>query len=169
MCYLYRSINTLRSSKQGCLGNRFCFSSIMIRLISIVLCSVVAFWSNAAEADLAVVVSVDNPANSISEEELASVFLGKSRQLKGGTKVVPIDQLEGESPREEFYNRIIRKSQSQLNSYWSRLIFAGKGRPPYAVSNDQEVLEFVSANPNMIGYVDVDAVNDSVKVILTIQ
>lgn len=141
----------------------------MIRLISIVLCSVVAFWSNAAEADLAVVVSVDNPANSISEEELASVFLGKSRQLKGGTKVVPIDQLEGESPREEFYNRIIRKSQSQLNSYWSRLIFAGKGRPPYAVSNDQEVLEFVSANPNMIGYVDVDAVNDSVKVILTIQ
>lgn len=139
------------------------------RLAFIIAFSVVTLWSHAAEAELAVVVNVDNPVDDISFEELVNVFLGKSRQIADGVKVVPIDQLEGEAARVEFYDKVIRKSPSQLNSYWSRLIFAGKGRPPYAVSDDQEVLEFVSANPSMIGYVDMTAVDDSVKVILTIH
>ncbi|MDX1695668.1 MAG: phosphate ABC transporter substrate-binding protein [Ketobacteraceae bacterium] len=129
----------------------------------------VTLWSHGAEADLAVVVNMENPTDSITIEELVNVFLGRSRQLAGGTKVIPIDQVEGEAARIEFYDKVVRKSPSQLNSYWSRLIFAGKGRPPYAVMNDQEVIEFVSANPSMIGYVDQTAVDDSVKVILTIQ
>ena len=139
------------------------------RLAFIIAFSVVTLWSHAAEAELAVVVNVDNPVDDISFEELVNVFLGKSRQIADGVKVVPIDQLEGEAARVEFYDKVIRKSPSQLNSYWSRLIFAGKGRPPYAVADDQEVLEFVSANPSMIGYVDMTAVDDSVKVILTIH
>lgn len=140
----------------------------LVRMASVLAFSVVTLWSHGAEADLAVVVNAENPTDSITIEELVNVFLGRSRQLAGGTKVIPIDQMEGESARIEFYDKVVKKSPSQLNSYWSRLIFAGKGRPPYAVSNDQEVIEFVSANPSMIGYVDLTAVDDSVKVILTI-
>lgn len=141
----------------------------LVRLASVFAFSIVTLWSHGAAAELAVVVNVENPTDSITVEELANVFLGKSRQLAGGTKVVPIDQTEGEAARIEFYDKVIKKSPSQLNSYWSRLIFAGKGRPPYAVADDQEVIEFVSANPSMIGYVDMTAVDDSVKVILTIH
>lgn len=138
-------------------------------MASVFAFSIVTLWSHGAEAELAVVVNVENPTDSITIEELVNIFLGRSRQLAGGTKVVPIDQLEGEAARIEFYDKVVKKSPSQLNSYWSRLIFAGKGRPPYAVSDDREVIEFVSANPSMIGYVDMTAVDDSVKVILTIQ
>lgn len=145
------------------------YKRAIANLVSAIAFSVVTLWSHAAEAELAVVVNVDNPTDSITFEELINVFLGKSRQLAGGTKVVPLDQIEGEAARIEFYDKVIKKSPSQLNSYWSRLIFAGKGRPPYAVTDDQEVLEFVSANPSMIGYVDMTAVDDSVKVILTIH
>ena len=141
----------------------------LVRVASVITFSVVALWSHGAEADLAVVVNLDNPSDSITVEEVINVFLGRSRQLTGGTKVIPIDQVEGEAARIEFYDKVVKKSPSQLNSYWSRLIFAGKGRSPYAVSNDQEVIEFVSANPSMIGYVDLTAVDDSVKVLLTIQ
>lgn len=141
----------------------------LVRVTSVIAFSVVALWSHGAEADLAVVVNLDNPSDSITVEEVINVFLGRSRQLAGGTKVIPIDQVEGEAARIEFYDKVVKKSPSQLNSYWSRLIFAGKGRPPYALSNDQEVIEFVSANPSMIGYVDLTAVDDSVKVLLTIQ
>lgn len=140
----------------------------LVRMVSALAFSVVTLWSHGAEADLAVVVNAENPTDSITIDELVNVFLGRSRQLAGGTKVIPIDQMEGESARIEFYDKVVKKSPSQLNSYWSRLIFAGKGRPPYAVSNDQEVIEFVSANPSMIGYVDHTAVDESVKVILTI-
>lgn len=144
------------------------YKRTIARLVSIIALSVVTLWSHAAEAELAVIVNVDSPVDDISFEELASVFLGKSRQIADGVKVVPIDQLEGEAARIEFYDKVVKKSPSQLNSYWSRLIFAGKGRPPYAVTDDSEVLEFVSANPSMIGYVDMTAVDESVKVILTI-
>ena len=141
----------------------------LVRMTSVIAFCLVTLWSHGAEADLAVVVNLENPTDSITVEELVNVFLGRSRQLAGGTKVIPIDQIEGESARIEFYDKVVKKSPSQLNSYWSRLIFAGKGRPPYAVMNDQEVIEFVSANPSMIGYVDQTAVDDSVKVILTIH
>ena len=145
----------------------FMVKPYLVQLTSVLAFCCVTLWSQSAEADLAVVVNADNPTDSVTVEELINVFLGRSRQLAGGTKVIPIDQMEGESARIEFYDKVVKKSPSQLNSYWSRLIFAGKGRPPYAVMNDQEVIEFVSANPSMIGYVDTTAVDDSVKVILT--
>lgn len=145
------------------------YKKAIVRLVSMIAVSLMTVWSHAAEAELAVIVNIDNPTDSVTFEELVNVFLGKSRQLAGGTKVVPLDQVEGESARIEFYDKVIRKSPSQLNSYWSRLIFSGKGRPPFAVTDDQEVMEFVSSNPSMIGYVDMTAVDDSVKVILTIH
>ncbi|MCG8312999.1 MAG: phosphate ABC transporter substrate-binding protein [Pseudomonadales bacterium] len=141
----------------------------LARFKSLCVFSALSVWSHFACAELAVVVNLENPIDSISVDELINIYLGKSRQLAGGTKVIPIDQVEGESARIEFYDKVIKKSPSQLNSYWSRLIFAGKGRPPYAVTDDHEVIEFVSANPSMLGYVDMTAVDDSVKVILTIQ
>ena len=105
---------------------------------------------------------------------MASIFLGKSRQLPDGTKVVPLDQLEGSGLKQEFYAKVVRKTLPQLNSYWSRLIFTGRGQPPFAVSGNSEVLEFIASNPNMIGYVDVRALQtaanlSNVKVLLTIQ
>lgn len=123
-------------------------------------------YSTFAQADLAIIVNNDNATNEITVEEVVSIFLGKSRSLPDGTKVVPIDQWEGEDAREAFYHDVVKKTQSQLNSYWSRIIFAGKGQPPFAVSDSQEVMEFIAGNQNMIGYVDTDVVDDSVKVIL---
>lgn len=136
------------------------------------------FWgiqsATSASGELAIIVNASNPSGEITVEQAANIFLGKSRRLPDGTKVIPIDQLEGEGPRAEFYDKVVQKSQSQLNSYWSRQIFTGKGQPPFAVTSDSEVLEFIAANPNMIGYVDLatveKAINSSeIKVLLTVR
>ena len=130
--------------------------------------------ASSASGELAIIVNANNDASEITAEEVASIFLGKTRRLPDGTKVIPIDQHEGEKPRSEFYQKVVQKSQSQLNSYWSRLIFTGKGQPPFAVTGDSEVLEFIASNPNMIGYVDLKTVENSanvndIKVLLTIR
>lgn len=130
--------------------------------------------ASSASGELAIIVNVNNDASEITAEEVASIFLGKTRRLPDGTKVVPIDQFEGERPRAEFYQKVVQKSQSQLNSYWSRLIFTGKGQPPFTVTGDSEVLEFIASNPNMIGYVDLKTIESStnvndIKVLLTIR
>ncbi|RLT93038.1 MAG: phosphate ABC transporter substrate-binding protein [Ketobacter sp.] len=136
------------------------------------------FWgiqsASSASGELAIIVNNANDVREISVEDVASIFLGKTRQLPDGTKVIPLDQLEREGLKEEFYLKVVKKSLPQLNSYWSRLIFTGRGQPPFAVSGDNEVLEFVASNPNMIGYVDVRSLQSAqnlanIKVLLTIQ
>ena len=63
---------------------------------------------------------------------------------------------------------MVKKDAAQLNAYWSRLIFTGKGEPPKKVADNTDVLALVAANPNIIGYVDASAVNSTVKVLLRI-
>ena len=133
------------------------------------LLALLVFCASNAQAELAIIVNNDNVTNDITVEEVVSIFLGKSHTLPDGTKVVPIDQREGEHGREVFYSELVRKAQSQLNSYWSRIIFAGKGQPPFTVNDGIEVIEFISGNQNMIGYVDTDMVDETVKVILVIR
>ncbi len=132
------------------------------------LCLGVLTWGDAC-AQLAIIVHPESRVNEISLNELVDLFLGKTRYLAKGEQVVPIDQLEGSPTRDEFYKKVIKKTGPQLNSYWSRMIFSGKGRPPYSVADDEEVLELISVNRNMIGYVALERVTASVKVILVID
>jgi hypothetical protein len=57
-----------------------------------------------------------------------------------------------------------------MKSMKSRLIFTGKGQPPKAVLDSDEVVELVGSDPSYIGYVDMnaDSLPDNVKVVLTV-
>ena len=123
----------------------------------------------SAQAAVAVIVNPAVKANSATAEQIANIFLGKANKLATEEKVVAVDQEEGEEPRNEFYQVVIKKDASQLNAYWSRLIFTGKGQPPKAVLDDDEVKELVASDPTAIGYISKDAVDDSVKVIFTVE
>ena len=72
-------------------------------------------------------------------------------------------QEESSSARKEFDSNVLSKSGSQLKAYWSKLIFTGKGSPPKEVSNDADVIDLISKNPSMIGYIDAASLNDTVK------
>lgn len=125
--------------------------------------------TSMTQAGVAVVVNAGSSATALTQQQAANIFLGKANNLPDGSKVTPIDQEEGESPRDEFYSKVVKKDASQLNAYWSRLIFTGKGQPPKAVLDDDEVLEALASDPSLIGYISSDAVDDSVKVLLDIQ
>ena len=102
-------------------------------------------------------------ANALNKKAFKKIFLGKSKKFPDGSKVTPID-LTGGDARAQFLESVVGKSESQLKAYWSKLIFTGKGQAPQSVDSDAEVIAFVSQNPNAIGYISDDAVNDSVKV-----
>lgn len=76
-----------------------------------------------------------------------------------------MDQAENSPVRAEFNDKALGKNASQLKAYWSRLIFTGKGTPPKESGNDADVVALVAQNPNMVGYIDESALNDSVKVL----
>lgn len=136
--------------------------TIIKKSLSILLFSLT---SSFATAEISVIVSTSNPNSTMDQNTVAKIFLGKSKSFPDGTQAVPVDQDDGSATRNGFNSAVLGKSASQLKSYWSRLIFTGKGTPPKQSGNDAAVKGLVANNPNIIGYIDSSAVDDSVKVV----
>jgi len=119
-----------------------------------------------AHADVVVIVSAKSPITSLTAEQTARIFLGKVSNFPDDGDVVPIDQAEGSAIRDEFYSKVVHKNSSQLSAYWAKVIFTGDGRPPEKLESNVAVRKAVANNPNAIGYIDKNAVNRSVRVIL---
>ncbi|NVJ61046.1 MAG: phosphate ABC transporter substrate-binding protein [Gammaproteobacteria bacterium] len=115
-------------------------------------------------AEVAIIVHPSNNS-SVSQTDLTRMFLGKLKSFPGGGAVVPVNLPEGDSTTDEFNEKVLSKSASQLKAYWSKLVFTGKGTPPKTAASADEMLTLVANNPNLIGYVDASKVNGSVKVI----
>ena len=120
-----------------------------------------------ASAEVVVVV---NPSVSVSGslDDVANLFLGKSSAL-AGVSLTPVDQEEGSDVREEFYQKAAGKSQAQLNAYWSRIVFTGKGQPPRAAGDDDAIKEAIAKNKTLIGYIDSDSLDSSVKKVISVK
>lgn len=127
----------------------------------------VCLGSNFAHADVVVIVSAKCPVETLSADQITQLFLGKVSRFPGGGRAVPIDQSEGSSARHEFYTKVTGKSPSQLKAYWSKQVFTGRGQPLRQVSGNDDTKELVAGNSNMIGYIDKDSVDESVKIILS--
>lgn len=117
-------------------------------------------------AEIAVIVHPSAGSGSLTQEDVARIFLGKSKSFPSGGQAVAINQNEGSVARDKFNEAVCKKNASQYKAYWSQLVFTGKGTPPKDAGDDAAVKALVAANPNMIGYVDASVVDASVKVVL---
>lgn len=121
--------------------------------------------ANIASAEVAVIVHPSAGVDSLTEDDVARLFLGKAKSFPGGAQAVPINQNEGSAARDKFNESVCKKNASQYKAYWSQLVFTGKGTPPKDGGDDAAVKALIASNPNMIGYVDSGAVDASVKVV----
>lgn len=123
-------------------------------------CTLLTFGS-LAHAEVAVIVNT-GASSAPTQSEVANIFLGKDSSLKG------VDQTSWNSTKDKFYSAVTNKNESQLKSYWSGLVFTGKGQPLPSVADDGAVIAQVASQADAIGYVDKSAVNDKVKVLFTL-
>lgn len=97
-----------------------------------------------------------NPANRVSSVDrafLSNVYLKKVATWRNDWTVRPV-QLSRRFPlRDQFTREILKKSPSQLRSYWNRQIFSGKAVPPLEFETQEDVIKYVLANKGAIGYV----------------
>lgn len=132
---------------------------INIRCLGGALLLALGAASLPAAAEVVVVAGAASSA-SLSKEQIADVFLGKTPGL------TPVDQAESNPLREEFYTKVVGKSAAQAKSYWSKLAFTGKGTPPKEMASSAEVKKALAANPALVGYIEKSAVDASVKTLL---
>ncbi len=137
----------------------------LVNLLRNTLISATLIVAVPAVAETAVIVSAGNGNATMDADTISRIFLGKASSFPDGSPAVPVDQSEGSDVRNDFTDKVLGKSAGQLKAYWSRLVFTGKGTPPKEVGNNAAVKSLVAANPNMIGYIDSSAVDDTVKVV----
>jgi ABC-type phosphate transport system substrate-binding protein len=122
--------------------------------------------SLASIGSVQVIVNSENPIHTMDRKFLSEVFLKKMTRWSDDTAIQPVD-LEPESPvREEFSQRILKRSVQAVRNYWQRLLFSGRNIPPPELKSDDEVIRFVSESKGGIGYVSSSAtVRGGIKVI----
>ncbi len=135
----------------------------MKQLINAAIAAALVVAAVPALAEVAVVVNPKAAEASMTKEQVAQFFLGKS------TAMTPIDQPEDAPVRAEFYKKVTDKDASQAKALWSKLVFTGKATMPKEVANSAAVKAAVAANPKAIGYIEKSAVDGSVKVIYPAQ
>ena len=123
----------------------------------------------AVNADIAIIVNEENPTQQLTIQQVRNIFLGRVLEFPNGQAAIPVAQAEGSQDRRVFMRRLIQKSESQVKSYWARLMFSGNGSPPRELMDAEEVLNLVSLRPNLIGYMDASKVDDRGKIVFRLQ
>ena len=114
----------------------------------------------------AVIAHPSNSLAGISQEQLARIYLGKTREFSDGKPVTPVDQRQGSAIRNKFYKTVTDKDEIAVKTHWSKLLFTGKAQPPQDLGDDDSVKAWVAKNPEGLGYVDGKVLDKSVKVLL---
>ncbi len=121
--------------------------------IFILILGISLFHTGLNAQDFKIIVNESNSDSSLTEQEIARIFLKKVIKWEDGNKVFPVDFVVNNAIREAFSKKIHRKSIAAIKVYWQRQIFSGRSIPPLEKSSDKEVLEYVKSKPGAIGYV----------------
>jgi ABC-type phosphate transport system substrate-binding protein len=120
----------------------------------------------SAQEGYVVIVNSANPTATLTREQAARLFLKKSVAWSNGQPAVPVDLTEDAPARSAFSKTVLGKGVGAVKSYWLQAIYSGGSPPPLEKATDGDVVAFVRANPNAIGYVSSAAVaNGGVKVL----
>lgn len=135
-------------------------------IFGVVVATVFLGATATVQAGTAVIAHPSNSLAGISQEQLAKIYLGKTREFSDGKPVTPVDQRQGSVIRNKFYKTVTDKDEVAVKAHWSKLLFTGKAQPPQDLGDDESVKAWVAKNPEGLGYVDGKVLDKSVKVLL---
>ncbi len=133
-------------------------------LLAVILC----MGSAAQAGEFALVVNPSLGITSLSKDDAARLFLGKSKLFPDGRTASAVNLPDGTELRDAVITALCNKNPNQYKAYWSQLIFTGKGTPPKEL-DPGEVKRYIAQNPNAIGYIDAKDIDNSVVPVLRVN
>lgn len=122
--------------------------------------------SSVAVADMAVIVHPSNPMKAVSREDMRRIFMGRMRMYPDSSVgVEAVDLPESNALFASFYQSVSNVTPAKLKRQRASYLFSGKGRLPQVVADEAAVKALVASNPQAIGYIPVDQVDDSVRAV----
>ena len=138
----------------------------MKNLLIILFILIVATATDATAQSFKVIVNEANATETISQNELADIFLKKKTKWEDGTAIIPLDLSANSATRKIFSRQVLKKGVGEIRTYWQQAAFSGSGTAPLERANDSDVVSFVKANPGAVGYVSVSTDVTGVKTLV---
>jgi len=95
---------------------------------------------------------------------IQKLYTGRVVEI-AGSPVTVINAAPGSSVRRRFLATYLNEDEEKFIAYWTVRRFIGKGVPPRDVDPASAIIQFVQANPNAIGYIDVNDLRPGLNVI----
>ena len=119
----------------------------------------------AAGNEVVVIVNAGNHVESLTAADVSKVFLRKKTKWPDGRAIQPVDQIETSPVRRRFSDDLLRMDVPSVKGFWQEIVFSGRGEPPPERVSDADVIAYVKANPNAVGYVLRSAASADVNII----
>jgi hypothetical protein len=104
----------------------FVFESM--RPLNTFLLLVALLASSPIRAEILIVTSNRSGPIELTRDQAEKLYLGRSSTFSDGTPASLVDLPNG-PVRDEFYLKLTGKNPSQIQAYWSRLVFTGRAFP----------------------------------------
>jgi phosphate transport system substrate-binding protein len=120
----------------------------------------------AATNDLAVVVNKANATSNLTKSELRKLVLGEQESWPGGMKVTVALRIPGNPERAAVLRAVCRMSEDEYIQHSMHADFTGQTmNAPKILSSPAAIRQLVASVPGAIGFLPMNEVNDSVKVV----
>ncbi len=123
----------------------------------------------ALAGELVVVVGSNSTVSALDQSQVRNIFLGRISSFPDGQTAVLLDQPESSVLREEFYRKVTSLSAAEVKAHWAQLSFTGRGEPPRVANDSGEIKKLLNAMPGAIGYIESSDLDDSVRVVFTVE
>jgi ABC-type phosphate transport system substrate-binding protein len=121
----------------------------------------------AATDEVDVVVGRTNGVNALSREEIRKIFTGEKGSWPSGKRITVLMLTSDHPERAIVLREIFRMNESDYTRYFLQAAFTGRvPAAPKEFSSGAEMKARLAANPNAIGYLKKEDVDDTVKVLL---
>ncbi len=124
--------------------------------------------TGSVHAGLAIITHPDNPEPALTLNQVKRIYLAKARTFPQGGTVRRADQAPDTPAYREFVSKVLGLREQQLNAYWSKMTFTGRGVRPDNVGDDADVRQWILQHRDGLGYIDTGQVNEQVKVLLIV-
>lgn len=113
--------------------------------------------------DIVIVCNKDVPVNSLTKDEVKSIFLGEKVKWDDSHKITFV--LLMTETHDRFLEKYIGTNASQYLQYWKKMIFTGKAGSPKSFKEPDKLIEYIAGAEGAVGYIPSEAYNDKVKTI----
>ncbi len=138
----------------------------MKSLISVILL-VLLGWSDGT-AKVAIIVNKSVKLTTADQKTIVAIYMLRTSRWPNGSRITLFNLKSKSDGKNKFYS-FLEKTSFELRKNWMRLHLTGEAKPPVALKSEEEMLDKVAKTPGAIGFISSEKVDDSVRILLTIN